>query len=103
VSVTVVGVRGLLKFLKLQSAPAGRPAVQLPGVKLVGEPAELVKLMVSLVPCTSVRVKVAMANCPAEMDAGASGLVVWSVKSDGVTVTTAGVAEVDALSDVSPL
>ncbi len=102
-SVTLVGVRGLVRFWKLQSAPAGRPAVQLPGVKLVGDPAELVKLMVSLVPCTRVRVKVAMADCPAEIDAGASALVVWSVKSDAVTVTTAGVADVEALSDVSPL
>src|ERR1700728_2443298 len=75
-SVTLVGVLGLLRFWKLQSAPAGRPEVQLPGVELVGEPDEFVKLMVSLVPCTRVRVNVAMADCPAEMDAGARGLVV---------------------------
>jgi hypothetical protein len=97
VSCTVTGVEPLsvtLVGLKLQSAPAGRPAVQLPGVELVGEPDEFVKLMVSLRPCTKVRVKVAMADCPADTDAGAKGLVVWSVKSDGVTLTvTAGDVE----------
>lgn len=76
VSVTLVGVLGLLRFWKLQRAPAGRPVVQLPGVELVGEPDEFVKLMVSLRPCTKVRVKTAMADCPAETDAGARGLVV---------------------------
>lgn len=76
VSVTLVGVLGLLRFWKLQSAPAGKPDVQLPGVELVGEPDEFVKLMVSLVPCTRVRVKTAIADCPAEMDAGAKAPVV---------------------------
>jgi hypothetical protein len=76
VSVTLVGVLGLLRFLKVQSAPAGRPAVQLPGVELVEELAEFVKLIVSLVPCTSVRVKVAIADCPAGTDTGDRLLVV---------------------------
>jgi hypothetical protein len=94
VSVTLVGVLGLVRFWKLHRAPAGSPAVQLPGVELVGEPDEFVKLMVSLSPCTRVRVKVAIADCPAEMDAGARRLVVWRVKSDGVTFTvTAGDVE----------
>ena len=70
VSVKLVGLLGSPGLLKVQSAPGGRPAVQLPGVELVGELVEFVKLMVALVPLVRVRVKVAVADCPAEMELG---------------------------------
>src|ERR1700688_148295 len=91
-SVTLVG-------LKVQSAPVGKPAVQVPGVEPpVGELSEFAKLMVWVEPFTGVRVKVADANCPAEMVLGERA-VTESVKS--LTVTAAGL-EVEALSLASP-
>src|SRR5437764_5506329 len=60
-SVTLVGLLGLLGLLKVQRAPAGKPAVQLPGEELV----EFVKLMVCVEPLTGAMVKVAVADCPA--------------------------------------
>jgi len=68
-SVTLAG-------LKLQSAPAGRPAEQLCGFELV----EFAKFMVWVEPFTGAMVRVTKADCPAEMDAGDAVLAV-SVKS----------------------
>jgi len=92
-SVTLVG-------LNVQRAPAGRPAVQLPGVVPVEEVAEFVKLTVSVDPFTGAMVNVAVADCPAETEPGARLLATESVKS--ATVTEAGVGDVEGLSEVSP-
>jgi hypothetical protein len=92
-SVTLVG-------LKVQSAPAGKPAVQLPGVVPVEELAEFVKLIVSVEPFWGAMVRTATADCPAGTELGARLLVTVRVKS--VTVTEAGEGEVEGLSEVSP-
>ena len=63
-SVTLVG-------LNVQSAPAGKPAVQLPGIVPVEEVVEFVKLMVSVEPFTGAMVNLAVADCPAETELGA--------------------------------
>lgn len=90
-SVTLVG-------LNVQRAPAGKPAVQLPGLEPVLELVEFVKLMVWVEPFTGEMVKVAAANCPAEMEPG-DRVLAEMVKS--LTVTTAG-EDVEALSAASP-
>src|SRR5271166_2187455 len=59
-----------LPGLKLQSAPAGRPAEQLCGFELV----EFVKLIVWVEPFTGATVRVTEADCPAEIDAGDAAL-----------------------------
>ena len=86
-SVTLAG-------LKLQSAPAGRFAVQLPAEELV----ELVKLTVWVEPFTGAMVKVTEADCPAGTEVGDTDPAP-SVKS--LTVTTEG-TDVEGLSDASP-
>jgi len=86
-SVTLVG-------LKLQSAPAGRPAEQLPGLELV----ELVKLMVCVEPFTGEMVTVTDADCPAGTELGE---VDPAARAKSLTVTTE-VADVEALCDASP-
>src|SRR5580698_11605332 len=63
-SVTLAG-------LKLQSAPAGKPAVQLPGAPV----AEFVKLMVWVEPLTGAMVRTAVADCPAGIEAGVKGVL----------------------------
>jgi len=90
-SVTLVG-------LKVQRAPTGKPAVQLPGLDPVLELTEFVKLIVCVEPFTGVRVNIAEVDCPAEMELGI-GLPATSVKS--LTVTTAG-EEVESLLVASP-
>jgi len=90
-SVTLVG-------LKVQRAPVGKPAVQLPGLEPVVELVEFVKLMVCVEAFTGVKVNVVEADCPAEMEAGRTVPAV-SVKS--LTVTNAG-EDVEALLAASP-
>ena len=81
--VTLVGV-------KLHCAPAGRLAVQLPGVDDV----ELVKLTVPVNPLAGVTVTVCVAICPA----GTLRLVgVADIEYGATTVTTAGETEVETL------
>ena len=91
-SVTLVG-------LKVQRAPVGKPAVQLPGLEPVLELIEFVKLMVCVEPFTGAMVKVAEEDCPAETEAGDRGAVTVRVKS--LTVTNAG-EDVEALLAASP-
>jgi hypothetical protein len=79
-SVTLVG-------LKVQSAPAGRPAVQLPGLVPVLELKEFAKLMVCVEPFTGVKVNVVDVGCPAATEAGET-VPTDNVKS--LTVTDAG-------------
>jgi hypothetical protein len=83
-----------LEGLKLQSAPAGRFAVQLPGFDVV----ELVKLTAPVNPLVGVMVIVEVAVCPAGM-LKAEGLA--DMVNGAITVTTAG-GDVEALSDASP-
>jgi hypothetical protein len=91
-SVTLVG-------LKVQRAPVGNPAVQLPGLEPVFELIEFVKLMVCVEPFTGASVNVAAADCPAKTEAGDRGEVTVSVKS--ATVINAG-EDVEALLTASP-
>ena len=91
-SVTLVG-------LKVQRAPVGNPAVQLPGLEPVFELIEFVKLMVCVEPFTGASVNVADADCPAKTEAGDRGEVTVSVKS--ATVINAG-EDVEALFTASP-
>jgi len=87
-SVTLAG-------LKLQSAPAGRPAVQLPPPEAV----ELVKLTVPVKPVVGVRVMTDVAVCPAgTLRAVGLAFIVNGI----VTFTTAGVGETELVCDVSP-
>jgi hypothetical protein len=81
-SVTLVG-------LKVQRAPVGKPAVQLPGLEPVFEPVEFVKLMVCVEPFTGAKVRMDEEDCPAEMEVGVKAAEV-RVKSGGITVTAAG-------------
>jgi len=90
----LVPSRVTLVGLKVQRAPAGNPAVQLPWV----EP-EFVKLIVCVEPFTGEMVNVATADCPAVTELGESVLA-ERVKS--LTVTNAG-EDVEALSTASPL
>jgi hypothetical protein len=90
----LVPSRVTLVGLKVQSAPAGNPAVQLPWP----EP-EFVKLIVCVEPFTGEMVSVADADCPAVTELGDRELAA-SVKS--LTVTNAG-EDVEALSTASPL
>ena len=90
-SVTLVG-------LKLQRAPAGRPAVQLPLLLPVLELVELVKLMVCVEPFTGARVNVTEAGCPAETEPGTK---LPGVRVKSLTVTTAG-EDVESLFAASP-
>jgi hypothetical protein len=85
-----------LPGLKLQSAPAGRFAVQLPGLEAV----ELVKLTVPVKPVAGAMVIVETAVCPAGTLAGLSALA--DMVNGTVTVTVVG-AEVEALTDASPV
>lgn len=85
-----------LPGLKLQSAPAGRPAVQLPGLEAV----ELVKLTVPVKPLLGVMVTVEIEVCPAGTLAGLSALA--DMVNGTVTVTVVG-AEVEAPTDASPV
>ena len=64
-SITLLGV-------KLQSAPAGNPAVQLPGAPVT----EFVKLIVWVEPFSGATVRTAVADCPAGIEAGVRA--VWS-------------------------
>lgn len=86
--------------LKVHTVCCCRPAVQLPGVQLVGEFVEFVKLMVSVEPFTGAIVSVAIADCPAEMELGVRLLVTEREKS--VTATVAGVIVVELFSVESP-
>lgn len=100
VSITVDGeaglpLRGTLVGLKLQSAPAGRPLVQLPGVEAV----ELVKLTVPLKPLMGVMVIVDVVICPAGMLAGVKALA--DMVKGTVTVIAVG-ADIEALWAASP-
>src|SRR5208282_3573002 len=56
-----------LDGLKLQAAPAGRPAVQLPGLEITPglDTIEFVKLTVPVKPVVGVRVMTEVAVCPA--------------------------------------
>ena len=85
-----------LPGLKLQSAPAGRPALQLPGLEAV----EFVKLTVPVKPLLGVMVTVEIDVCPAGMLAGLSALA--DMVNGTVTVTVVG-AEVEGLTDASPV
>ena len=85
-----------LPGLKLQSAPAGRFAVQLPGLDAV----EFVKFTVPVKPLVGVMVTVDVAVCPAGTLAGLSALA--DMVNGTVTVTVVG-AEVEALTDASPV
>ena len=67
--------------LKVHRAPAGKPAVQLPGLEPVLELMEFVKLMVCVELFTGVKVNVTEVDCPAEIEMGVSGVVTVSVKS----------------------
>jgi hypothetical protein len=87
-SVTLVG-------LKLQVTPAVRPAVHPLGGEVVA-----LKLTVWVEPLTGAMVKVATADCPAAMDAGANAPAT-KVKSD-VTLTTAAGRDEEALSLTFP-
>jgi len=90
-SVTPVG-------LKVQRAPAGKPAVQLPLLEPVFELVEFVKLTVCVEPFTGVRVNVADADCPAETELG-DRVLAEMVKS--LTVTDAG-EDLEKLLTASP-
>src|SRR5580693_3295505 len=85
-----------LPGLKLQRAPAGRLAVQLPGLEAV----ELVKLTVPVKTVAGAMVIVESAVCPAGALAGLSALA--DMVNGTVTVTVVG-AEVEALTDASPV
>ena len=85
-----------LPGLKLQSAPAGRPALQLPGLEAV----ELVKFTVPVKPLLGVMVTVETDVCPAGMLDGLSAPA--DMVNGTVTVTVVG-AEVEALTDASPV
>ena len=66
----------MLVGLKVQRAPVGKPAVQLPGLEPVLELIEFVKLIVCVEPFTGASVNVADADCPAEMEVGVRALEV---------------------------
>jgi hypothetical protein len=85
VKVTLFGLLGLVGLLNVQSAPAGRPAEQLPGLELV----EGVKLMVCIELFTGAMVKVTDADCPAGIEAGDVEPAL-RVKSGATTVTVTG-------------
>jgi hypothetical protein len=91
-SVTLAG-------LKLQSAPAGRPAVQLPGAELV----EFVKLMVAVEPFTGVMVRTAVAVCPAGMELGDRAVVTARVKSDAASLAFQATARALASTEPRPV
>jgi hypothetical protein len=88
--------RVTLPGLKLQSAPAGKPAVQLPGLEAV----EFVKFTVPVKPLVGVMFMLDVAVCPAGTLAGLRAVAV--MVNGTVTVTVVG-AEVEALTDASPV
>jgi len=106
VNVTVLTSAGTpssatLDGLKLQAAPAGRPAVQLPGLEITPglDTIEFVKLTVPVKPVVGVRVMTEVAVCPAgTLRAVGLAFIVNGI----VTFTTAGVGETELVCDVSP-
>jgi hypothetical protein len=97
VSTTVDGDAPLsvtLPWLKLQSAPAGKPAVQLPGLETV----ELVKVTGWMKLPAGVMVMVVLAVCPAET----LRLVGRADMVKGVVTVTTAEEDVDPLWDASP-
>ena len=88
--------RVTLPGLKLHNVPAGRPAVQLPGLEAV----EFVKFTVPVKPLVGVMVRVDAGRLPSGDVAGLSALA--DMVNGTVTVTVVG-AEVEALTDASPV